>query len=509
MPNEERQRLNNLKTKQRELQLTHFLEKFPIRSAKIKGIGDSRKATLRSYGIETAADVERQRIDRISGFGPAMVGALVAWRTSVERRFAFDPRQPISPADVAAITSDIARKSTDLVTQLRQEFSKLRLASDNLRGERSAVQASAAALWQSLKQTELDTRFVASRTVPVKVAGFFAVIVAVFLCASLFGGGAEPSIPPNRTQAHSEASPNPSTVPAVPTKGSPPSQTSSASTSATRPSNGNASALITLAPNRGSAIPLQSEDKTPSQPSSVGKPLDRTQPVSPKNSFEDFKPGADPKSDGQPKMANKDVPPVPMGGPFVPITGPIRSVNKSADVRWIQLRLQQLGFLKREPTGMWDRESQEALRDFKIVNKLASNSAWDISTEQKLNLDRVTPATASFLGGWSLTPGCVVAANSTPPLLISTRSARSDGGLCEFLSVVPEGTGWRITGKCLVNNQTRNINATLVVQSDRLVWSSSTGGQPPTFDATKIEKFKVLTWLPASYVAWRSQNVRK
>ena len=275
LPNEERQRLNDLKTKQRELQLTHFLEKYPIRSAKIRGIGDSRKATLRSYGIETAADVERQQIDRISGFGPAMVGALVAWRTSVERKFAFDPRQPINPADVTSITSDIARKSTDLVTQLRQEFSKLRLASDNLRSERSAVQTSAAALWQSLKQTELDTRFVASRIAPIKVGGFLRLSLRYFSVRISSVG--DPNRGPLRTrrkhiQGHHSILP-------LPQKALHQAKLHPRARQRCVPSSGSSSVPIAPAPNSGSATPPQSEDKTPSRPSPVGKPLDRAQPV--------------------------------------------------------------------------------------------------------------------------------------------------------------------------------------------------------------------------------------
>jgi DNA-binding helix-hairpin-helix protein with protein kinase domain len=122
---EEARRISDLKVKQRDGQLKLFLERYYITNAKIKGIGSARKATLRSYGVETAADVVRFRIESISGFGPSIAGALIGWRTSIERRFIFDPKQPIDPAEIRAIKSDIARQQVDWVTKLGELYKRL------------------------------------------------------------------------------------------------------------------------------------------------------------------------------------------------------------------------------------------------------------------------------------------------------------------------------------------------------------------------------------------------
>ena len=108
---EEANQLADLKVKQREAQLQIFLQRFYIERAKIKGIGNTRKVMLRSYGIETAADVELHRVQAISGFGPVIAGNLVAWRRSVEKRFMFDPNQPINPTDIAAVKPNFSRRS--------------------------------------------------------------------------------------------------------------------------------------------------------------------------------------------------------------------------------------------------------------------------------------------------------------------------------------------------------------------------------------------------------------
>jgi DNA-binding helix-hairpin-helix protein with protein kinase domain len=109
---EENRLLADLKTRQKEAQLTQFLQQFYIAHAKIKGIGRNRKIVLRSYGIETAADVDGNRIQQISGFGPAVAGTLIGWRKSIEKRFVFNPNQPINPAHIAAIKATVLKKKS-------------------------------------------------------------------------------------------------------------------------------------------------------------------------------------------------------------------------------------------------------------------------------------------------------------------------------------------------------------------------------------------------------------
>jgi DNA-binding helix-hairpin-helix protein with protein kinase domain len=56
--------LKSLESKQ---QLEQYLENFFIEHATIPGIGPGRKATLESYGIGTAADVDKQKIVAVPG----------------------------------------------------------------------------------------------------------------------------------------------------------------------------------------------------------------------------------------------------------------------------------------------------------------------------------------------------------------------------------------------------------------------------------------------------------
>ena len=69
-----------------------FLDRFPIRRARIPGIGPAKAATLVSFGIETAADVNRTAVLGVPGFGNVMTSKLMDWRLKHESRFRYDSR---------------------------------------------------------------------------------------------------------------------------------------------------------------------------------------------------------------------------------------------------------------------------------------------------------------------------------------------------------------------------------------------------------------------------------
>lgn len=83
--------LRDLKTNREARQRADYLDRFRIRSARINGIGPAKKATLASFGIETAADVSEWAVSRVPGFGEVMTERLVAWRRSKEQRFRYNP----------------------------------------------------------------------------------------------------------------------------------------------------------------------------------------------------------------------------------------------------------------------------------------------------------------------------------------------------------------------------------------------------------------------------------
>lgn len=127
----------------RELELKEFLERFQLRQASVRDIGPGRKATLQSYGIETAADIAYHSIEKVPGFGPALTRHLMNWLGQCETKFRFDPSRPISAYLRYETERRIQEKIRQLKEQLAQMESKLNLAERRCAEKLRSVQARA------------------------------------------------------------------------------------------------------------------------------------------------------------------------------------------------------------------------------------------------------------------------------------------------------------------------------------------------------------------------------
>jgi DNA-binding helix-hairpin-helix protein with protein kinase domain len=118
LPAKRATRLQKLEAERREQQLEKFLSNFFIDHADVRDIGPGRKATLASYGIETAADVTRQRVKKVPGFGDAMTAKLLAWRNQVSQKFTFDPTKGIDRDRVADLDREILKERRQIEKEL-------------------------------------------------------------------------------------------------------------------------------------------------------------------------------------------------------------------------------------------------------------------------------------------------------------------------------------------------------------------------------------------------------
>ncbi|HAY3852417.1 TPA: protein kinase YegI [Escherichia coli] len=118
LPEEEKRALAALHDTARERQKQKFLEGFFIDVASIPGVGPARKAALRSFGIETAADVTRRGVKQVKGFGDHLTQAVIDWKASCERRFVFRPNEAVTPADRQAVLTKMAAKRHRLESTL-------------------------------------------------------------------------------------------------------------------------------------------------------------------------------------------------------------------------------------------------------------------------------------------------------------------------------------------------------------------------------------------------------
>ncbi|MBT3067951.1 helix-hairpin-helix domain-containing protein [Rhodoferax sp. U11-2br] len=119
IPAQEAQELSKLHSTAQERQKQKFLERFFIDTADIPGVGPARKAALRSFGIETAADVSRNQVMQVRGFGESLTRAVTDWKASVERRFVFNPANAVSEADKNTVRAKFGARKSAISASLR------------------------------------------------------------------------------------------------------------------------------------------------------------------------------------------------------------------------------------------------------------------------------------------------------------------------------------------------------------------------------------------------------
>jgi DNA-binding helix-hairpin-helix protein with protein kinase domain len=160
LPAEEKKEIDKLQLTAHQRQMQSFLEKFFIDSANISGIGPTRKAALTSFGIETAADVNRNRVMQVRGFGEALTSTLLDWRASCERRFQFNPAAAASPLDKNAIQIKFAVKRATLESSLSAGSVELQKFCQSAMAQQTMLKPLLEAAAREVAQAEADFQLV-------------------------------------------------------------------------------------------------------------------------------------------------------------------------------------------------------------------------------------------------------------------------------------------------------------------------------------------------------------
>jgi hypothetical protein len=119
--------------------------------------------------------------------------------------------------------------------------------------------------------------------------------------------------------------------------------------------------------------------------------------------------------------------------------------------------------------------SKRALVEFKQQAGLDKNDTWDGETEHALFSNSAPHAmsTLLFVGGWSPEQGQCGEVGEPPPLRVTPDKAESDGGVCVFNSVQPDGNGaWRIVANCSAGGNSHIAHIRLSVNGSVLQWTS-------------------------------------
>lgn len=156
LPQAEKAALDELHATAQQRQLHQFLDRCFIDQADIKDVGPARKAALRSFGIETAADVDRNKVRQVRGFGERLTAAVVDWRKSCERRFTYNPNQAVSDIERTRLRSKFASKRASLERQLSNGAAELQRFSKEATTRAASLKTQAEWAAQKLAQAQAD-----------------------------------------------------------------------------------------------------------------------------------------------------------------------------------------------------------------------------------------------------------------------------------------------------------------------------------------------------------------
>lgn len=150
------QRYAALVSRRRQDALHRYLNSFEIYKAKIPGIGPAKIDALESWNIDTAADITMHAVLNVPGFGPALAGRLVAWRSQLERRFRFDPNSAVDPGQVATLDRTIGLRRIELQEELKKGPAALTQLRANILARRNAIQEPLVRAMQEFAQATAD-----------------------------------------------------------------------------------------------------------------------------------------------------------------------------------------------------------------------------------------------------------------------------------------------------------------------------------------------------------------
>jgi DNA-binding helix-hairpin-helix protein with protein kinase domain len=148
-----------LEAEKAQHQMREYLDGFLIADARIAGIGKKRRATLLSYGIETALDVrEHLAATYLPKFGETSRGLMFAWVRLLELRFRYDPRKPLDPRLVNDLLARENRERSDLERDLRGGPQALKALAGERIARREALRPELARLAFELAKARADLR---------------------------------------------------------------------------------------------------------------------------------------------------------------------------------------------------------------------------------------------------------------------------------------------------------------------------------------------------------------
>ncbi len=157
-------------------------------------------------------------------------------------------------------------------------------------------------------------------------------------------------------------------------------------------------------------------------------------------------------------------------------SGAERNPLNQSDATSIQRRLHELGYYFGDEKGVWGVASRRALRDYKRMNGLQDDDKWDRETKERLLSGPGVHAYRTFVGRWALDADECQQRDEGAQLVISSRSAETASGKCDFRSFKQETeNSWRIRAVCSASGRSWSADIGLRLAGPQLHWSSEKG----------------------------------
>lgn len=137
-----------------------LLARHTIAACNISEITWQTRLLLRSWGIETAADVTFEKLERVPGLWRPAKYYLLAWRQTVERRLNYKPKKGLGPEIVREFKSAHTRERNENHAQLAAGAAQLRQIALEIQRQRpvleKAAREAAEVYWQAQADDNLS-----------------------------------------------------------------------------------------------------------------------------------------------------------------------------------------------------------------------------------------------------------------------------------------------------------------------------------------------------------------
>ena len=156
LPQREQAALTAFRRADEQHQLQRQMASIAIQDAAVVGLGPARKATLAQHGILTAAQVTRERVQGLPGFGPGLTASLLTWREFCVRTFRYDERDPVTVRERDRVIQPYRDRRREIEFRLGQGRDELRRLSSLSSEERGLLAEQLAAASRALAQAQLN-----------------------------------------------------------------------------------------------------------------------------------------------------------------------------------------------------------------------------------------------------------------------------------------------------------------------------------------------------------------